>query len=84
MVCLVYSRPGSNVFYTVLYGNEITTLLNRAALDQHVTSRTSGYKILYMRSYNSRTCVYVIYGDLRMVPVKNHTRVPAANSAVGL
>jgi len=28
-----YSRPGSNVFYTVLYGNEITTLLNRAALD---------------------------------------------------
>jgi len=28
-----YSRPDSNVFYTVLYGNEITTLLNRAALD---------------------------------------------------
>jgi len=28
-----YSRPGSNVFYTVLYGNEITTLLNGAVLD---------------------------------------------------
>ena len=28
-----YSRPGSKVFYTVLYGNEITTLLNRADLD---------------------------------------------------
>ena len=28
-----YYRPDSNVFYTVLYGNEITTLLSRAALD---------------------------------------------------
>jgi len=28
-----YSRPGSNMYYTLLYGNEIKTLLNRAALD---------------------------------------------------
>ena len=59
------------MFYTILYGNEITTRLNRAALDLtknlHITSRTKGYKILYTRSYNSRTCVYVIKGDLRML-----------------